>query len=322
MISFPTAFLITSHLLKSKIIVCPILSVFTWPVPSFLVFCCWHGSVEICWHDNWALQFGIHYNDVILSAMTSQITSLKIVYSTVCSDADQRNIKAPRHWLCDGNSPVTGEFPAQKATNAENVSIWWRHHAFEWVTFSCHWYRTSVPEAGIKVRDKYNYISQYVWDVITCPYPWYLLLANESSIKVFLTHYDLVTPYSVAQLSPPSVLCADLVTIGDTTMHNLVTIGIMRRLSHHRWHNYAQLSHHRYYAPNHYWTNNNILSIGCTCKFQWNLNENKAILLLKMPSAYCQSCCLGIDMLKVSLLWMFDQTSSTFLVLFCFCCCS
>ena len=31
--------------------------------------------------------------------------------------------------LCTGNSPVTGEFPAQMASNAENVSIWWRHHA-------------------------------------------------------------------------------------------------------------------------------------------------------------------------------------------------
>ena len=30
--------------------------------------------------------------------------------------------------LCAGNSPVTGEFPTQKASNAENVSIWWRHH--------------------------------------------------------------------------------------------------------------------------------------------------------------------------------------------------
>ena len=29
--------------------------------------------------------------------------------------------------LCAGNSPVTGEFPAQMASNAENVSIWWRH---------------------------------------------------------------------------------------------------------------------------------------------------------------------------------------------------
>ena len=27
-----------------------------------------------------------------------------------------------------GNSPVTGEFPAQRATNAKNVSSWWHHH--------------------------------------------------------------------------------------------------------------------------------------------------------------------------------------------------
>ena len=29
---------------------------------------------------------------------------------------------------CAGNSPETGEFPAQMASNAENVSTWWRHH--------------------------------------------------------------------------------------------------------------------------------------------------------------------------------------------------
>ena len=42
--------------------------------------------------------------------------------------ADQENSKASRHWPLCGNSPVTGEFPAQIASNAENVSIWWRHH--------------------------------------------------------------------------------------------------------------------------------------------------------------------------------------------------
>ena len=31
----------------------------------------------------------------------------------------KENIKAPRHW------PLYGEFPAQMASNAENVSIWW-----------------------------------------------------------------------------------------------------------------------------------------------------------------------------------------------------
>ena len=30
--------------------------------------------------------------------------------------------------LCEGNSPVTGELPSQMATNAVNVTIWWRHH--------------------------------------------------------------------------------------------------------------------------------------------------------------------------------------------------
>ena len=30
--------------------------------------------------------------------------------------------------LCERNSPVTGEFPAQRSSYAENISIWWRHH--------------------------------------------------------------------------------------------------------------------------------------------------------------------------------------------------
>ena len=37
--------------------------------------------------------------------------------------------------LCAGNSQETGEFPTQMASNAENVSIWWRHHALWLVNF-------------------------------------------------------------------------------------------------------------------------------------------------------------------------------------------
>ena len=33
--------------------------------------------------------------------------------------------------LYGGNSPVTGEFSSQRASNAENISIWWRHHGLE-----------------------------------------------------------------------------------------------------------------------------------------------------------------------------------------------
>ena len=62
-----------------------------------------------------------------MGAIASQITSLTIVYSTVYSDEDQRNTKAPRHWPLCGEFTGIGEFPAQMASNAENVSIWWRH---------------------------------------------------------------------------------------------------------------------------------------------------------------------------------------------------
>ena len=39
----------------------------------------------------------------------------------------KENIKLRVTGLCAGNSPVTGEFSAQMASNAKNVSIWWRH---------------------------------------------------------------------------------------------------------------------------------------------------------------------------------------------------
>ena len=40
----------------------------------------------------------------------------------------KKTSKPPVTGLCEGNSPVTGEFPAQRASNTEDVSIWWRHH--------------------------------------------------------------------------------------------------------------------------------------------------------------------------------------------------
>ena len=49
-------------------------------------------------------------------------------YSTFIQAQIKENIKAPCHWSLCGNSPVTGEFPTQKVSNAEYASIWWRHH--------------------------------------------------------------------------------------------------------------------------------------------------------------------------------------------------
>ena len=52
-----------------------------------------------------------------MDAMASQITSLTIVFSTVHSDADKKTSKLRVIGICEGNSPVTGEFSAQRANN-------------------------------------------------------------------------------------------------------------------------------------------------------------------------------------------------------------
>ena len=96
-----------------------------------------------------------------MTPMASQITSFTVVYWTVYSDADQRKIKAQRHCPLCGEFTGTGEFPAQRASNAENVSIWWRHHEYiklHWLIYaekkqSCrsrgihrgHWFPTIWP---------------------------------------------------------------------------------------------------------------------------------------------------------------------------------
>ena len=64
-----------------------------------------------------------HYIDVIMTTMASQITSLTVVYSIVYSDADQRKHQSSASLAFCGEFTGTGEFPAQIASNAENVSI-------------------------------------------------------------------------------------------------------------------------------------------------------------------------------------------------------
>ena len=61
-------------------------------------------------------------------AMASQITGVSIVYLTIFQAQIKENIKARVTGLCEENSPVTGEFPAQRTSNAEHVPIWWRHY--------------------------------------------------------------------------------------------------------------------------------------------------------------------------------------------------
>ena len=87
------------------------------------------------WFKHWlgAEQTASHYNDVIMGAIASQITSFTIVNSyRLFRRRSKKTSKLRVTGLCAGNSPGTGEFAAQMASFAENVSIWWRHHAITW----------------------------------------------------------------------------------------------------------------------------------------------------------------------------------------------
>ena len=87
----------------------------------------------------------VHYDDVIMGSIASPITSLTIFTQAFIQTQIKENIKALRHWpLCD-EFTGTGEFPAQMASNAENVSIWWRHHALGIVWRPDLWSAPDLP---------------------------------------------------------------------------------------------------------------------------------------------------------------------------------
>ena len=54
---------------------------------------------------------------------------LYCLFNGLFSRRSKKNQNSGVTGLCERNSPVTGELPAQRASNTENVSIWWCHHA-------------------------------------------------------------------------------------------------------------------------------------------------------------------------------------------------
>ena len=99
------------------------------------IICVYHvgqkGISDICYFFQWTVDIILtriraHYSDVIMSAIASQITGVSMACSTVGRSNEISKLCITG--LCEGNSPVTGEFPSQRASYAENVSIWWRHH--------------------------------------------------------------------------------------------------------------------------------------------------------------------------------------------------
>ena len=62
-------------------------------------------QINIIWIMLWVL-LNHHYSDVMMSAMESQMTSVSIVCSTVCSGEDQRKYRGSASLACEGNPLV------------------------------------------------------------------------------------------------------------------------------------------------------------------------------------------------------------------------
>ena len=77
------------------------------------------------WYDissahHWKVIAIPHYSDVMMSEMASQITSLNRSFRRRSKNTSKFCVAG----LCAGNSPVTGEFPAQMASDAEMFPSW------------------------------------------------------------------------------------------------------------------------------------------------------------------------------------------------------
>ena len=112
-----------------------------------------------------------HYSDIIMSTVASQITTLSIVCSTICSRAHQRN-----HQSSTSLALVRGHrwIPSQRASNTESVSIWWCHHEYNLIktprivsniSCTCKWDGVHLKSVSVNEWMKIKRLKQ-IWSMI------------------------------------------------------------------------------------------------------------------------------------------------------------
>ena len=108
-----------------------------------------------------------HYSDVIMSMMASWITSLTHDWlpKRLFGRTSKKTSKLHVTGLCEGNSPVTSEFPVQRASNAENVSIWWHHHVY--FGEKCYGEATQRSVLSSAASDEY-FINMMRYNIVQC----------------------------------------------------------------------------------------------------------------------------------------------------------
>ena len=123
------------------------------------------------------------------------------MYSTVYSRRRSKKTSKLRvTGLCEGNSPVTGEFPAQGASNASNVSIWWRHHVMEHI-WICHQNMGHLVEASVCYNN--STVHPYVSFTVHSEEYWCLVKTKQFSrrLSVYIIYLYRSSYYENRELS-------------------------------------------------------------------------------------------------------------------------
>ena len=85
------------------------------------------GTIQKCPTQDLLHQRNVHYNDVIMTTMASQFTSLTVVlFNRLFRRRSKKTSKLRVTGLCAGNSPVTAQGPVtRKVFPFDDVIMWW-----------------------------------------------------------------------------------------------------------------------------------------------------------------------------------------------------
>ena len=105
--------------------------------------------------------------------------------------------------LCAENSPMTGEFPTQKASNAEYVSIWWRHHGITINWTRCVTMHCQQLQGGENLSDA-SHVPMVTCGLIVFPMALWMqnlqIIFDFTSLDIFLWHISKYLPMTTNKL--------------------------------------------------------------------------------------------------------------------------
>ena len=91
--------------------------------------------------NTWQLYTGWHGEEDLLTSFNQSVSSINHSVRQTLNGNIYLSLSWWRHQMEKFSALL--EFPAQRASNAENVTIWWRHHAFVATVLFTWWNRPS-----------------------------------------------------------------------------------------------------------------------------------------------------------------------------------